>query len=66
MGQVKGLLSHGTPLGESWTTALSLTELGQKAACQKNTLLLIRRSHSLFLGVMVKKGVADGDNYDDE
>jgi hypothetical protein len=36
--------------GESWITALNLTELGQKAAGQKNTSLLIRRSYSIFLG----------------
>jgi hypothetical protein len=51
---------------ESWTTALDLTKLGPKAAHQKNTSLLIRKSYSLFLGVMVRKGVTDGDHDDDE
>jgi hypothetical protein len=49
-------------MGElSWITAQHLTELGKKAACQKNTSLLVRNSYSLFLGVMVKKGVAYGN-----
>jgi hypothetical protein len=52
--------------GESWTRALGLTKLGQKAACRKNASLLIRKSYSLFCRVMVKKGVADNDDDDNE
>jgi hypothetical protein len=48
--------------GESWTTALKLTKLVQKAALQKNTSLLIRKSYSLFLGEMVKEVVAEDDD----
>jgi hypothetical protein len=51
---------------ESWTRAVKLTELGQKAARQKNTLLHIRKSYSLFLGVTLKKGVVDVGDDDDE
>jgi hypothetical protein len=51
---------------ESWTTALKLTELGQKAARQKNTLLHIRKSYSLFLRVMLEKGVVDVSDDNDE
>jgi hypothetical protein len=38
----------------------------QKAAHQKNTSLLIGKSYSLFLGVMVKKGVVDNNDDDDK
>jgi hypothetical protein len=34
----------------------------QKAARQKNTSLLIRKSYLLFLGEMVKEVVADDDD----
>jgi hypothetical protein len=47
---------------ESSITALNLTTLGQKTASQKNTLPLIRKSYSLFLGMTMKKGVADDDD----
>ncbi len=65
VGQVLGYSHRENTKGESWTTALNLTKLGQKAARQKNTSPLIRKSYSIFLGVTLKKGVADvGD--DDE
>jgi hypothetical protein len=51
---------------ESWITALNLTKLGQKTACQENTLPLIRKSYSLFLGMTVKKGIADDNDNDDD
>jgi hypothetical protein len=64
--RVKGDSHRESTQGESWKTALNLTKLGQKAAHKKNTSMLIRRSYSfsLFLEVMLKKGVVD-DN-DDE
>jgi hypothetical protein len=59
--------SHSESIqGESWSTPLDLTKLGQKAAHQKNTSQLIRKSYSLFLVVMVKKGVAVDDEDNDE
>jgi hypothetical protein len=51
---------------ESWTRAFKQTKLGQKASRQKNTLLHIRKSYSLFLGVTLKKGVVDVGDDDDE
>ncbi len=66
MGQVKGNSHRESTQGESWTTTLNLTELSQKAPLQKNTSPLIRKSYSLFLGVTVKKGVADVNDNDDE
>jgi hypothetical protein len=51
--------------GESWTIALSLPKLGQKAARQENTSPIIRKNYTLFFRVMVKKGVADDDDDDD-
>jgi hypothetical protein len=49
----------------SWTTALSLTEQGQKAACQ-GKVPLIRKSYSLYLQVRLQRGVdeVDEDNYE--
>jgi hypothetical protein len=66
LGWVKGYSHRESSQGESWITALNLFELGQKAACNKYTSLLIRKSYSLFLGVTVKKGVADDDDDVDE
>ncbi len=66
MGQVKGKSHRKSTQGESCTTILNLTGLSQKAPLQKNTSLLIRKSYSLFLGVTVKKGVADDNDNDDE
>jgi hypothetical protein len=63
---VKGLLSQRIHPRESWTIALDLTKLGQKAAHQKNTSQLIRNSYSLFLEVIVKKRVTDDDDNDDQ
>jgi hypothetical protein len=63
--ELNGYSHRGSTQGVSWTTALDLTELGQKAAHWKNVSLLIRKSYSFFLGVMVKKAVAD-DNFDDD
>jgi hypothetical protein len=60
--RVKGLLSQRiSPRGElenSSRQPRDLTKPGQKAP-------LIRRSYSLFLWVMMKKGVSD-DNVDDD
>ncbi len=64
--ELKGYSHRGSTQGVNWTTALDLTELGQKAAHWKNVSLLIRKSYSFFLGVMVKKGVADANFDDDE
>jgi hypothetical protein len=64
--ELKGYSHSGSAQEESWTTGQRLTKLGQKAARQKNASPLIRKSYSLFLRVMVKKGVADDDDDDDE
>jgi hypothetical protein len=57
VGQIKGLLSQNIySERENWTTALCLTEQGQKAACQRR-MLLVRKSYSLYLQVMLQKGV---------
>jgi hypothetical protein len=62
--RVKGLLSQGSTQGESWTTALNLSELGQKAARQKNSSLPRERT-AHFLCAMLKKGVVDvGDDFE--
>ncbi len=54
--RIKGLLSRNIySKRESWTTALSLTEQGQKAACQRK-IPLIRKSYSLWLRVIVTNG----------
>jgi hypothetical protein len=66
VGQVKGNSHRESTQGESWTTTLNLNELRQKATLQKNTSLLVRKNYSLFLGVTVKKRVADDDDNDDE
>jgi hypothetical protein len=64
--ELKGYSLRESTQEKSWTTALNLTELGQKAACQKNTLLQIRKSSSLFLRMTLKKGVADVGDDDGE
>ncbi len=64
--ELKGYFLSKSTQWESWTIALNQTELGQKAARQTNTSLLIRKSYSIFVRVMVKKGVADDDDDDDE
>ncbi len=62
----RDLLSWKIYSRESLIKALNQTKLGQKAARQKNTSPLIRKSYSLFLRVMLKKGVPDVSDYDDE
>ncbi len=66
MGRVKGLLPQGIYTRRELNNSSKLTEQRQKAACQKNTSLLIRESYSLFLRVRVKKGVADDNDLGDE
>jgi hypothetical protein len=47
VGQIKGLLSWNIDSKrESWTTALSLTKQGQKAACQRK-IPLVTKCYSL-------------------
>jgi hypothetical protein len=64
--ELKGYSHRESTQGESWTTALNLAELGQKAAHQKKTSLQIRKSYSLFLRVILKKGDVDDGDDDDE
>jgi hypothetical protein len=66
VGGIKGLLSRNIySKRESWTTALSLTEQGQKAARQRK-IPLVRKSYSLYLWVMLQKGVDDVSEDDDD
>jgi hypothetical protein len=63
---IKELLSQNIYSKEkSWTPALSLTEQGQKAAHQRKKIPLVRKSYSLYLLVMLQKGV-DGVGEDDD
>jgi hypothetical protein len=63
---MKGLLSWDIYFKtESWTTALILTEQGQKAAHQRK-IPLVRKSYSLYLQVTLQKGVDDVGEDDDE
>jgi hypothetical protein len=64
--KLKSYSNRESTQGESWTSALKLTKLKQKAAHQKNTSLLVRKSYSLFLWMMMKKGVVDDCDDDDE
>ncbi len=64
--ELKGYSHKESAQGDKWTTALELTELGQKAARWKNTSLFIRKRYSVFLGAVVKTGVADDDDNDDK
>jgi hypothetical protein len=64
--ELTGYSQRESTQGKSWTTTLSLTELGQKAAHQRNTSLLVKKSYSLFLWVIVKKGVVDDNDYEGE
>jgi hypothetical protein len=57
VGQKKGLLSQNIYSRESWTTALSLTEQGQKAAARENTTSK-KELFTLSL-VLLQKGVDD-------
>jgi hypothetical protein len=63
--ELKGYSHRESTHGESWTTTLNLTELGQKAAHQKNTSLLKERATHSFSWVTLKKGVVDEDDDDD-
>jgi hypothetical protein len=66
VGQIKGLFSRNIySKRETWKIALSITEQGQKAARQRK-ILLVRKSYSLYLRVMLQKGVDDVDEDDDE
>jgi hypothetical protein len=63
---IKELLSQNIYSKEnSWTTALSLTEQGQKAAPREKKIPQARKSYSLYLRVMLQKGV-DGVGEDDD
>jgi hypothetical protein len=63
---MKGLLSQTIySKRKSWTTALSLTKQGQKAACQRK-IPLVRKSYSLYLRVWLQKGVDGVSENDDE
>ncbi len=64
--ELKGYFHRESTQGESCKTVLDLTQLGEKAARQKNTSPLIRKSYSPFFWVTVKKGVADDGGNDDE
>jgi hypothetical protein len=64
--ELKGYSRMKSTQGESWATAVNLSKLGQKAACQKKHFMLIRKNYSLFLRVMVEKGVDDDYEDDDE
>jgi hypothetical protein len=66
VGRVKGLLPQGIYSRRELNNSSKLTEQGQKAARQKNTSLLIRARYSLFLRVIVKKGIADDSDLGDE
>jgi hypothetical protein len=65
VGQIKGLLSQNVfSKRESQTTALILTEQEQKEARQRK-IPLVKNSYSLYLWVMLQKGV-DGLSEDDD
>jgi hypothetical protein len=64
--ELKGYSHRESIQGESWTKALDLIKLGQKAARQENASPLLRKSYSLFIRVTAKKGIADDDDDDDE
>ncbi len=64
MDQIKGLLTKNIySKRESWSTALGLTEQGQKAA-RLRKIPLVRKSNSLYLRVKLQKGV-DGVSVDE-
>jgi DNA-binding HxlR family transcriptional regulator len=64
--RIKGLLSrHVYSEKKNWKTALSLTEKGQKAACQmKSTMDKKRKNCLLLFRVMMQMG-EDEDDGDD-
>ncbi len=62
--KLKGHSHRESTQGESWKTALDLTELGQKTARQKDNAPQIRKSNSLFLRVIVKNAFTGDDDND--
>jgi hypothetical protein len=65
-GQVKGLFSQGIYSRGELDNSSRLDQTRAKGSRLENTSPLIRKSYSLFLGVMGKKGVADDNDDDDE
>jgi hypothetical protein len=65
VGQVRDTLTEYLLKRENWTTALSLTEQGQKTA-RRRKIPRIKKSYSLLLQVTMQMGQVEVEEDDDE